>query len=79
MVLQLLVSEVTIKGFRIFNFCFMILGTIFVMLSPKLPVSLMMNFTGAVVAYCIIYLFPTMIVYRTLYSPYNSEQISAID
>jgi hypothetical protein len=57
----------------------MIIATAFSMLSPFLPISLLMNIVGAVVCYFFIFLIPTKIHYGCLYPKRKANEESLID
>ena len=52
----------------------MVFATIMSILSPFIPISLMMNIVGAVVCYFFIYLFPTLLHYACLYKKKVDEE-----
>jgi hypothetical protein len=59
---------------KYFNIGFMVFATIMSVLSPFIPISLMMNIVGAVVCYFFIYLFPTLLHYTCLYKKKVDEE-----
>ena len=52
----------------------MVIATIFSILSPYLPLSILMSIVGAVVCYFFIYLIPTKIHYGCLYNNKANEE-----
>ena len=71
-------DEVTPKRVSVFNFAFMIFGSIFATLSPFIPIPLMMNFTGAVVCYVFVYMYPTIMHLRCFYNKKVAERASLL-
>lgn len=65
--IELFTDKVEDHHFKYFNIFFMIFATIMSILSPFIPISLMMNIVGAVICYFFIYLFPTLLHYTCLY------------
>jgi amino acid permease len=65
--IELYVEKVEDRHFKFFNIAFMVFASVMSILSPFIPISLMMNIVGAVVCYFFIYLFPTLLHYTCLY------------
>jgi hypothetical protein len=68
------VEKVEDHHLKYFNIGFMVFATIMSILSPFIPISLMMNIVGAVVCYFFIYLFPTLLHYACLYKKKVDEE-----
>ena len=66
-ILELFCTRVTEDKFKKFNLGFMIVGTIFSVLSPYLSISLLININGALICYWFIYLIPTKLHWGCLY------------
>ena len=66
-IIELVCGEVTEKRFRYFNIGFMIIATFFSVLSPYLPISLLINLNGALICFWFIYLIPTRLHFGCLY------------
>lgn len=56
----------------------MVAATIISVLSPKIPLSILMSIVGAVVCYFFIYLFPTKVHYSCLYPSRVKKEESLI-
>jgi hypothetical protein len=76
--LTLFYGELTPKRFTAFNILFMVAATIISIMSPKIPLSILMSIVGAVVCYFFIYLFPTKVHYGCLYPNRVKKQESLI-
>lgn len=75
--LSLYYPEVTEKHLKIFNVSFVIFGSIISILSPILPISILMSLVGAVVCYFFIYFFPAKLHFSCLY-PQRKEDESLL-
>jgi hypothetical protein len=77
--IELFYEKVEDRTFRNFNIGFMVVASIFSILSPYLPITLMMNLVGALVSYFFIYVIPSAIHYRCLYGRRKEKKGSLME
>ncbi len=72
-ILNTFLTKISERHFKMFNICFMIFAATVCILSPVLPLSVLMGLVGAVVCYFFIYFLPTKLHFSCLYPESRKE------